>query len=459
MKRDRRKLFEQLRTDHPVFIFEEFSYAVINNELRIEFVFSFGEKYFFKPSHIFQLPENYDENLLSDSLFRNIIFNLGMVEMISYWKAACSPRVVVKAACLTSGQISFWKKLYLYGLGEFFHTNEIIPGPDLMEIVSEGEEVFTKQSPGFISGESVLVPIGGGKDSVVTLELLSAKRQCVPYIMNPRAASLQTVAQAGYAPEDMITSGRTIDKKLLELNDNGYLNGHTPFSAMLAFTTVLVACINGVSEIALSNESSANEPTIPGTKINHQYSKSMEFEEDFTDYLHKYITEDIRYYSFLRPLNELQIAKLFASFPNHHHSFRSCNVGSKTDTWCGKCPKCLFTFIILSPFIEMDILSGIFGKNLFEDESLKATLDQLTGVAKEKPFECIGTIDEVNAALQKKIEGMEPGRLPVLLKHYREQSVQAKYSGSVYDHLLHGFAAHNIPRPEDVLLLKETLNV
>ena len=175
--------------------------------------------------------------------------------------------------------------------------------------------------------------------------------------------------------------------------------------------------MSGSKYIALSNESSANEPTDKETGVNHQYSKSIEFEKDFRVYVDKYICKDIKYFSFLRPLSEYTIAKLFSKYPDHFTSFKSCNVGSKTDTWCGNCPKCLFTYIILSPFIDIETLIDIFGKDLFDDKALLRHFNDLIGQSEVKPFECVGTIDEVNLAVRKVIE-MTEKPLPYLLEYY-----------------------------------------
>ncbi|MDX9906275.1 MAG: hypothetical protein RBS55_06785, partial [Bacteroidales bacterium] len=201
----------------------------------------------------------------------------------------------------------------------------------------------------------------------------------------------------------------------IELNNRGFLNGHTPFSALLAFYSLLAAYLTGKKDIVLSNESSANEPTVPGTGINHQYSKSFGFEKDFREYVLKNISSGFNYFSLLRPLSELQIARLFSGMPKFFPHFKSCNAGSKAGIWCGRCPKCLFTFIILSPFLEPGELTRIFGKNLLNDASLAGYLDELTGESPVKPFECIGTIDEVNTALAMTVKHYEPEAMPYLL--------------------------------------------
>jgi hypothetical protein len=223
---------------------------------------------------------------------------------------------------------------------------------------------------------------------------------------------------------------------------------------MLAFITLLAARLKNIRHIALSNESSANEVSIPGTHVNHQYSKSIAFEKDFRTYVAKYISADFNYFSFLRPINELQIGKLFAGFSNHHKSFRSCNVGSKTDVWCGHCPKCLFTWIILSPFISQDKLISIFEKDLMNDLDLIPTLKELSAIADEKPLECVGTVDEVNAALNDLIQSLDTDQLPNLLDYYKNQNVAAKIPSS---QLLKQFDSAHFLQPEFEQILKQAL--
>jgi hypothetical protein len=132
----------------------------------------------------------------------------------------------------------------------------------------------------------------------------------------------------------------------------------------------------------------------------------------------KYIATEFNYFSFLRPLSELQIAMLFSQFEKYFEVFRSCNVGSKQDVWCGNCAKCLFAYIILSPFIEPERLNTIFGKKMLDDRGLKLYFDQLIGLAKTKPFECVGTVGEVRSALNMTISRWYHDRRPALLEDY-----------------------------------------
>lgn len=414
------KKYLELRERFPFFEYQSYSFKINKQNLIAEFVFNISDKYLFKPTIKIPSRKFFALEKLEKKDIEVFIFSIGMVELISYWKSACPPKVVVKPVKLDEEQVKWWKKLYFNGLGEFFYLNGISTRlNDFMEISSEGDRVNSSNLP--VKEESVIVPIGGGKDSVVTLELLKRGGVTVfPMVLNPREASISTIETAGLNLDLSIVVERKLDKELLRLNEEGFLNGHTPFSALLAFVSVMTAAISGIKNIALSNESSANESTVPGTNINHQYSKSIEFEEDFNWYLKRYLHHGINYFSFLRPVNELQIAKLFAGFPAHFDGFRSCNVGSKTDSWCGKCPKCLFTFIILSPFLSIEILESIFKKNLFNDKSLLPVFNELTGLSQVKPFECVGTPNEVKAALWQTIKKSDWKELPFLLRHFIE---------------------------------------
>ena len=419
---DNNEKYRRLRAQYPVFEYVAYHYEVTGEGLRVWFDFRMGDIEFHPTALVEQRP------FLDFSVegLDRIVFNIGMVELVSYWKCACPPTVKVLCGSLTDEQVAFWRKLYWHGLGEFYYTNGISETQEaFLKVFSEQRLVFSGATQASVSklntqhltlNTEYLVPIGGGKDSVVTLELLRrAGKQIRPLIMNPRGATVECARVAGFPIEEVLVIRRTIDPVLLDLNAKGYLNGHTPFSAMLAFYTCLASAISGIPNVALSNENSANESTVAGSYVNHQYSKSLEFEDDFRTY-----AKGFNYFSFLRPLSELQIAMLFSRFTQYHDVFRSCNVGSKQDIWCGHCAKCLFAYIILSPFIEPTRLNQIFGKLMLDDLTLKHEFEQLIGEAETKPFECVGTVSEVNQALSMAIERWYPTECPTLLKDFKD---------------------------------------
>lgn len=397
--KNHQEVFHELRKDFPFLTFQKYTFITTEKGYEISFLFNLSDKYFFQP--VIQIPyKHFFTSTPDETLLHQLAFHIGMVELISYWKAACPPLIIVQPFQLSNKQLQWWKKLYFLGLGEFFYTNGINTDfQSFTDIITDSNKHLIPINPEL--GDDVIVPVGGGKDSVVSLELLLQNNFTIrPMIVNPREASKHCALIAGFDEKETIIVHRSIDPQLLELNANGFLNGHTPFSALLAFIGAFTAVLNNSRFIALSNESSANEPTVPDTNINHQYSKSLEFEKDFSSYLHQNITESIQYFSLLRPLNELQIAAFFSRQTAYHAVFKSCNAGSKTDSWCGKCPKCLFTFIMLSPFMKAHQMEAIFRKNLLDDATLLAVLNELAGISPIKPFECVGTTEEVSTALQ-----------------------------------------------------------
>lgn len=452
MIKDNNYKYNQFRKNFTFFAFEGFSISDQEDYLNIEYKFNLSDTYFFSPTLTVK-KGGLITNKLSKGELQNFAFQIGMIELISYWKAACPSQIIVKPYSLTKEQIDWWKKLYFKGLGEFFYLNSIKSELEsFVEISCDSDNMLEKKQHN-VDERKVLVPIGGGKDSTVTLELLKDKFKCIPFMLNPGKAGLDLVEVAGYIPEEIFTFKRTIHPQLLELNKEGFLNGHTPFSALLGFVTILAAALTGSKYIALSNESSANEPTDAISGVNHQYSKSFEFESDFRKYVDEYVSSDVEYFSFLRPLSEYRIASIFSKSPQYFNVFRSCNVGSKTNSWCGSCPKCLFAYIILSPFIERAELISIFGKDLFDDQNLLPYFRELAGVDEVKPFECVGTIDEVNLALKETLKQSFPP-LPYLLNFYRGLDIDAEL------HLVNFKDEddnHHYLNPEFYNILKESL--
>ncbi|MFC2102583.1 hypothetical protein ACFLS7_06270 [Bacteroidota bacterium] len=447
--------FLQLRDEFPYFAYEGYDYSYSVHGLDIRYYFNLSDRYHFSPTIFIPYKEFFIPEKELMELLPSLVFHLGLIELISYWKAACPKQLIIKPHALTEEQVVWWKKCWFQGLSEFFFLNTISTDIDQFVEVKVASDEYLPQIKCSLKPD-VVIPVGGGKDSVVSLETLRKLPGVTPLILNPRGASVHSIFMAGYTHAGMIGITRSIDPQLLRLNEEGFLNGHTPFSALLAFVSILSAVLSGKKYIVLSNESSANETTIPGLPVNHQYSKTFEFEQDFRNYVKQWISPEIDYFSFLRPLNELQIASIFTRFPIYFPVFRSCNVGSKTDAWCGKCPKCLFTCIMMAPFLQPDQLVDIFKLDLLNDISLKPTLDKLTGVTPEKPFECVGTLDEVNAALRQTIKNYEDKPLPALLAYYASSNLFSMTS-SPHD-LMTSSPEANIPSFHQLLKSWNTQN-
>jgi len=444
-----------LRRKYPRFIYNSYSWKISGKDLEIAFDFRIPPEIKFRPKLVIKNVKKNQIKKVEERVINNLVFNLGLIEILSYWKATCSPEILIKAGYLNKEQIRWWKNLIDRGMGQFFFENKInFKKPNFLQITCQGcRDLITNSHDRTnyetlrgtvnrcLTSTEVLVPVGGGKDSIVTLEILKhAKSACLAdasrnapmriacFSLNPTEAAKKIMRVAGC--RNPVIVERKIDKKLFELNQKGFLNGHTPFSAYLAFSSVLLAVLFNFKYIAFSNERSSNEGNVKYLErvINHQYSKSFDFERKFRKYCQNYLTPEVNYFSFLRPLYEIQIAKLFSKYPKYFNVFLSCNVAYQTASgtklpakrWCEKCPKCLFVFVSLYPFIGQKVIK-IFGKNLFEDWQLLPLMLQLIGKEKFKPFECVGTKKESFIAFYlsyKKYRGSTPANIPALLKYF-----------------------------------------
>ncbi|MBI3965948.1 MAG: hypothetical protein HY329_09965 [Chloroflexi bacterium] len=414
----------ELRARHPRLVYERFSIRRSGADLAVRFQFKLEPDVVFEPALLF--PDVDEERLgsLAPGVLENLIFHIGLIETLSYWKCACPPELVVAAGPLTSDQIEWWRDLYRHGLGEFYYTNDVdFSAPDFVTIQSTGADRFVPTVDSGPAADRDFVLIGGGKDSAVTLQLLKdAGHQLNTLLLNPIESALEVTRQAGYGEPVIVR--RTIDPTLLRLNAASYLNGHTPFSAYLGFLSIACATLYGYRSLIVSNERSANEGNVEfhGLTVNHQYSKTFRFESSFVDYSRRYLSTRAHYFSMLRPLYELQIAMLFATMPQYFPVCKSCNRNLKLNSWCGRCAKCLFVYTMLRPFLATSELVDIFGADLFDREESIPLVAELAGVSKHKPLDCVGTLAETQAALRLGVERVRAAgeSLPTVLRWAQE---------------------------------------
>ena len=409
--------FNEFRRMYPDFVYEDYKIIFDEEFMNITYIFNIPGLTEFNPK--IKINRKYIKIDYNSEYLNYLVFQIGLIELISYCKCTCSPNIIVKPSYISNEQILWLKKLYYNGLGEFLYTNGIsISENELFNITCTHEELALPKID--YHGEGNLICVGGGKDSCVSLEILKNEKNNSCFIINGKKPQIDCCNAAGYGKEDIVSIERILDRKIVELNNEGYLNGHTPFSAVVAFISYLCAYLLGKKNIILSNESSANESTVIGTNINHQYSKTYEFEKDFTQYVNKFTGININYFSLLRGLSEFNIAKMFSHYKKYHKVFKSCNLGSKEKTWnwCCDCTKCLFIYIILSPFLTKNEMIDIFGQDLYEREDLLNYFKQILGFSKTKPFDCVGTYSEARLAVSLTIKNYN-GKLPFLLEFYK----------------------------------------
>ena len=405
-----------LRQDFPRFSFDAYRYKIQKSDLIVQYDFSIGESIQFHPKVILRNVGEQIDNIKS-GLLDNLVFHVGLAEVPSYWKATCSPLVEINCGYLDSTQKAWWKHLFLHGMGEFFYTNKIDFADDTFLEISSTDRPTTPARPlDKPLAPRSLVPVGGGRDSALTLDTLSkGNRPFRSMVLNPTPAAFRISARVQDDPPIIVE--RTIDPLLLEMNKRGFLNGHTPFSAYLAFLNALCLVVYDYSEIVIANERSANEPNtvFNGREVNHQYSKSFAFEEHFDSYMSRYLVKTGKYFSLIRSLYEIQIARGFARLPNMFRDFRSCNKLQRDDRWCGACAKCVSVYITSYPFMKEADLLGIFGSDLYEKSSTLELLRALAGKGPYRPLDCICTADETLASVSLAIARLEDARKPLPL--------------------------------------------
>lgn len=339
-----------------------------------------------------KLPASFREAILQD---------LHVALGVSYYKLFCPPAFKTDML-FTPTQAAFWNTLYRKGLGEFLYRNNL--DPQIVAQFTSHEDVTRIPTILDTDARSLLIGIGGGKDSIVSLELLKEYSRTGFVVATGKENSIAEEV-AGIAGVELSKIKRTLDPKLVAGVEGSY-NGHVPISAVYAFLGVLEAALEGQGYVIVSNEYSSNFGNLmhEGNEVNHQWSKSAEFEALFQSYVRMHLTQSISYFSLLRPFYELRIVKMFTEVgKKYFQTFSSCNrnfthTHDGTSRWCGECPKCAFAFLMLSAFLPKDEVIAIFKKDLFEDRVLLSLFTDILGYGTMKPFDCVGTFDESRVA-------------------------------------------------------------
>ncbi|MFI7284755.1 hypothetical protein ACIBOV_31320 [Micromonospora chersina] len=340
---------------------------------------------------------------------------LHVVAGVSYYKAAAPPRLVLPAP-LGAAAADLVTAVYTKGLAEYAYRNQL---PHVLELRPEVPAGSVEAAaPLDNSDRRPLSAVGGGKDSIVTLEALRrAGFDPVPFSVNPNHVIVSVNEASDLVP---LAARRRIDPVLFDLNAAGARNGHIPVTAINSLIAVATAVLHGLGPVVMSNERSASDPNLvwQGHEINHQWSKGVEAEGLLRAALaeHAGLTEP--YFSLLRSLSELHIARLFADTDRYDAVVTSCNAAFKlrdaSERWCRDCPKCRFVFLAMAPFMPRERLTAIFGGDLLADESQIPGYRELLGVDGHKPFECVGEVEESVVALSLLAEQEQWRDAPVI---------------------------------------------
>ena len=327
---------------------------------------------------------------------------------VSYYKTTAAPTVDLGGHPTTPAERAFLAAYFVHGLGEFAYHN----GLDLSRLRIVGPEAPSRPPGGYDAAPGrPLIPFGGGIDSVVTVDALSAGHPdaalCIVHPRGDRFAAIEDAAAVSRLP--VVHVGRLLDPLVKRSDELGFLNGHVPVTAIVTAAATVAAVLERRDAVVLSNEWSASVPTlvVDGSAVNHQWSKGDEFERAFQARVDAAIGPGLSVFSYLRPRSELWVAEQFARLTEYHAAFRSCNrafhqdPAHRLDHWCGTCDKCCFIDLVLAPFMDRSELSAVFGgheplQNPGTEERFRTLLDLGQGA---RPFECVGDVDECRAAV------------------------------------------------------------
>lgn len=378
------------------FIFESYEFDAPNRTLRLRY--SYDNERHFTETYVFDFPfVQYDPTAL-DRALQQLFYMAG----VSYYKAYLAPEIIIQQGNIDATLQAFLSKTYQKGLGEFLYVNRLDPRIEVpFPVNAPLQQPVTTQSSGAVVG------IGGGKDSLVSIELLRDTGLDIATWSLDHREQLEPLVQRIGLPHYWVQ--RIWDPELTQLKFQGAYRGHVPISAIIACTGTIVGILTGRRDHIVSNEASANEPTLTyqGTAINHQYSKTTEFETDYQTLLVHQFGNTQRYYSLPRSMSELYMAELFAKtgFAKYKDVFSSCNKAfSHTSNhmfWDGICPKCAFVSLVLAPFVSREALEQLFNGTLpLLNSELTHTYEQLLGISGDKPLECVGEIRESRTAMR-----------------------------------------------------------
>lgn len=379
---------------------------------------------------------------------RHALRLLHLIAGVSYYKAAVPEDIRIESYAIDADTAALLTSIYENGLGEFAYRNGLNLHGRIRFPVSADEDM---RAGTLGLRPHALVAIGGGKDSLVTVEALREAGLPQTVVWVGGSQLIRACAERTGLPT--LNIGRQLAPQLFEYNRQGAWNGHIPVTAVNSAILVLAAVLHGFDQVVFSNERSASYGSIiPGTgEVNHQWSKGWAFEEAFGAHVQARVAADLRYYSLLRPLSELAVARQFARTDRYDHHFSSCNrnfhiLGERpVNRWCGVCPKCHFVFLALAPFMPKPRLVSIFGRNLLDEPAQMPGFDALLEYRDHKPFECVGEGRESRAAMAALAERPEWREDAIVERFAREIRPQLDAAGLALAPLLAPEGPHRIP--------------
>ena len=426
----------RLREEYPVFRIEGARAVPGPSGVTLEFAFAAGDLRFRPVVELAGLRPDEAGRVVTATAQR-MIRALAIVEAFSYWKALCSPVIEVALPAPDAAELDWWQAFWPGAMGEFFYRNQIdYTAPGFLVIQGPAGGAAASAGAGGPGGPGTagdaqagppLVLFSGGKDSLALARIVSANAGAAPvdfFLYNP-GERLRGLAGSLASGGRLVEVRRTILPELLRLNAADHPNGHTPFSAYLAFAAMLTGYLRGSGPVMAGNSRSDDEPNVRsylGRPVNHQWTKSYEFETALRSYRDRWLPSAPGYSSPLRPLYEVQVIASLAGDVDAYLRTASCNQ-VRGGGWCRSCAKCAWVFLATAALFSHDLAIRKTGGDMFADPALAGVYQEMAGLTGVKPFECTGSEDEVRAAIQAVGRARSPDAYPALAACLRDPAI------------------------------------
>ena len=358
-------------------------------------------------------------NALDDPTLNKILDNAMFLAFVmigaSYYKAHPTPFVNMPKP-IDGFQADFFSKVFQEGLSQYAFENGLTRD-NLAHFKATATQVEGAKP---YRGDGILSLQSGGKDSLlVATLLLEANIDFTPWYVSSDKQGAHPAVIDEIFPQLINKSASVVIRELdqVHLKETGGLNGHVPVTYINTALAIVQAILNNQNVIltSIGNEGTEPHAMIGDLPINHQWSKTWEAEQLMAEYVKRYISEDIKVGSPIRKYSELRIAELFVNkcWQKYGYKFSSCNAANYKQgnnnaslAWCGECAKCANTYLLFCPFLAPQVLQSLFQDiDLFRKPQLVDMFKGLLGIdGVMKPFECIGSVDELRFAYQHRMK-------------------------------------------------------
>lgn len=361
-----------------------------------------GQDYNF--TEVLAFPVDLADSTQVQSALRALHLALG----ISYYKIFVSPSIT-HPYDMSESEAGFWNGVWQGGLGEFLYVNQL-PAGKLAQFRAQAGKLIKDTFNHLPSNNKAILGIGGGKDSIVAGELLkSIGVEVTGFVMATGEQRGQAQKVADTMGVGMLVVERSLDKKLLEVQElPGAYKGHIPISLIFGLVGTVLALAKGATNVVVANEASASIPhaTWENRPVNHQWSKAFDFERQLQQFVQSEICDNVAYFSAIRPLTSIGVAKVFAKMSQYYEIFTSDNFVFRIDPakrpngrWSLESPKSLSSFILLAPWLSEPDMVRTFGRDFLNEPGLETLFAELIGYQGHPPLDCVGTVEELILSL------------------------------------------------------------